>query len=51
MSNYRVYDVTACDDTKIRRTVLTGVDLETAWLHTKQASRSIASSFAVRLLR
>lgn len=31
-----VYDVTACDDTKIRRTVLTGVDLETARLHTKE---------------
>ena len=32
----RVYDVTACDDTKIRRIVLTGVDLETAWLHTRE---------------
>lgn len=32
----RVYDVTAYDDTKIRRTVLTGVDLETAWFHTRE---------------
>ena len=30
------YDVTACDDTMIRRTVLSGVDLKTAWLHTKE---------------
>ena len=32
----QLYDVTACDDTKIRRTVLTGVDHETAWLHTRE---------------
>lgn len=31
-----IYDVTACDDTRIRRTVLTGVDIETARLHTKE---------------
>ena len=31
-----LYDVTACDDTKIRRIVLDSVDLETAWLHTRE---------------
>ena len=32
----RVYHVSTSDDTKIRRTVLIGVDLETARLHTKE---------------
>ena len=31
-----VYDVTDKKKKKIRRTVLTGVDLQTAWLHTKE---------------
>ena len=31
-----LYDVTACDDTKIRRSVLSAVDLKTAWLHTRE---------------